>query len=64
MLGSTPAQEHPREMTDSEIIAALAARSPLPSVYAIISEFHCGYQKARRCLEAAIEKKVFTMGDF
>lgn len=51
-------------MTDSEIIAALAARSPLPSVYAIISEFHCGYQKARRCLEAAIEKKVFTMGDF
>lgn len=40
-------------MTDQQITQALVARSPLPTVYAVISEFHCGYQKALRCLEAA-----------
>lgn len=54
-------------MTDTQITQALATRSPLPSVYAVISEFRCGYQKALRCLDAARAqqpKKAYTLEDF
>lgn len=60
-------------MTDSQITQDLAARPTLPSTNAVISEFHCGYQRARRLLEAAGERKrvgtplttgVLTQEDF
>lgn len=40
-------------MTDTQITQALLPRSPLPSVYAVITEFRISYQRARRCLVAA-----------
>lgn len=40
-------------MTDPQIISSLAARSPLPSVSAVISEFRISYQRALRCWVAA-----------
>lgn len=54
-------------MTEEKILAILANRFPLPTVYGIISEFHCGYQKALRCLKTAEEErknKVWTLDDF
>jgi uncharacterized Fe-S cluster-containing protein len=54
-------------MTEAQIIAALANRFPLPTVSGVISEFHCGYQKAKRCLEAAeaaLKNRTFTLEDF
>lgn len=55
-------------MTDAQISAALAARDPLPSVYAVISEFRISYQQAKRCWAAAggvkPVKKVYRLEDF
>lgn len=67
-------------MTDPQITSSLATRSPLPTVYAVISEFRISYQRALRCLlaaggvepqpgavrpEAKMEvKKVYRMEDF
>lgn len=51
-------------MTDQQIIESLRARSALPTVYTVIAQFHCGYQKALRCLTAASVGRRYTMEDF
>jgi sugar diacid utilization regulator len=54
-------------MTEAQITAGIAARSPLPTVYKVISEFRISYQKAKRCVEEAKAqqpKKVYTLEDF
>lgn len=55
-------------MTDAQIIAALLRKPELPATpNPVICEFHCGYQKALRCLEAARVKrpeKILTLDDF
>lgn len=39
-------------MTEPQIIHTLKERQEIPTVNAIISEFHCGYQMAVRIWEA------------
>lgn len=61
-------------MTDPQITSSLATRSPLPSVYSVISEFRISYQRALRCWMQAggVEaqpgtppaKKTYCMEDF
>jgi len=54
-------------MTEAQITVAIAARSPLPSINEVISEFRISYQKAKRCVEGAAAqqpKKTYTMEDF
>lgn len=45
-------------MTESAIIHALKERQDIPTVNAIISEFHCGYQMAVRIWEAVTTKEL------
>lgn len=45
-------------MTEPQIIRALKERQEIPTVNAIISEFHCGYQMAVRIREAVTTKEL------
>lgn len=51
-------------MTDTQIIQTLKERNEVPTIPRIISEFHIGYQMARRIWQALrVAKPTQTAGE-